>query len=273
MGELELEKVDMENIKIKILRAFGFAYPHTTIIVHDDKDEQIIENPEILVKEHVKKKYTLINSIITSDEGDVYVVRGDIRKYLKPQRIIDIYPEGAMALLLPAFTIYTFILLWMFGAVAMDTIAVMIITFLMAMMLFQGKKIYEEGGILAVDVAKKGDIGGIGLYVPMAKDFLEFEPSDDKHIINDTIKRLASLIKPLIAENKLLTEEVNKMADGLSKSFLLGLRMRKGYMDLSEKYPVWMWLLVGMVIGIIVGLVLGGGVAPAPGTETGGVPP
>ena len=266
MEDTDLKK-KFRDVKTKFIRAFGFGYPHTLIVLHDNKDEEVyIENPRIEIKEIEisKKKYK--NSIIHDEKThEVYQIRGDLKKYLKPYRIVDYYPEAAASLLLPGFIIYTAILLWAFGVITMSTIWVMIFTFLLAMMLFQGKYVYTEGNIQAVDCAYKGHISGFKLYVPMHKDFLDLEPSDDKSIIKDSIKRLVSFFKPVLAENQLLTEQIQKMADGYSKSFLLGLRMRKGYMDLSEKYPAWIWALIGVVIGIIIGLVISGGVAPAPG--------
>ena len=268
---IKMEDVNekLKNAKVKLFRAFGFGYPHTLIVLHDKGDEEIyVENPRIEIKEIEIKGKKFKNTIIHDPQtNDVYQVRGDLKKYLKPYRIVDYYPEGSAALLLPGFIIYTAILLWAFGVITVGSMWIMAFTFLLAMMFFQGKYIYTEGNLQAVDCAYKGHVGGFRIYVPMHKDFLDLSPSDEKSIIQDSIKRLVSFFKPVIAENQLLTEQIQKMADGYSKSFLLGLRMRKGYMELSEKYPAWVWAVIGVIIGIIIGIVISGGAAPAPGAS------
>ncbi len=282
----------MEEWKIKIARAFGFGYPHTVIVLHRGDDERYVENPiiveeeqafrkELLFRNEIKainknkitreeaersgKHVILKNSLIRDPKtNDMFYLRGEVRKYLKPGRIVDYYPEAAMALLLPAFIIYTLMLMWMFGAVKMSTFGIMVITFLLAMLFFQGRYVYTEGNIRGMDAAYKGQISALGLYVPMSADFLHMLPQEDKDLENDAIRRLQADIKKYAAENQLLTEEVQKMADGYTKSFLLGLRMRKGYMTLEEKLPGWVFAVIGIVIGIIIGIMLSGGVAPAP---------
>ena len=282
----------MNDWKTKIARAFGFGYPHTVIVLHKGEDERYIENPviieereqalrkELLDRAEIKAtnrpiskdkaaksdKHIIIKNSLLRDPktNNMFYLRGEIRKYFKPGRIVDYYPEAAMVLLLPAFIIYTFFLMWMFGAVQMNTLGIMFITFLLAMLFFQGKYVYTEGNIHGLDAAYKGQISALGLYVPMSADFLHLLPQDDKDLVNDTVRKLQADIKKYAAENQLLTEEVQKMADGYSKSFLLGLRMRKGYMTLEEKWPGWVFAAIGLIIGILIGVMLTGGVAPGP---------
>ena len=284
----------MDEWKIKIARAFGFGYPHTVIVLHKGEDERYVENPvlveereqawrrETIEKKNLKAapsgkvsreeaessgKHVIIKNTLLKDpkKNDMFYLRGEVRKYLKPGRIVDYYPEAAMALLLPAFIIYTLMLMWMFGAVQMGTFSIMVITFLIAMLFFQGRYVYTEGNIRGIDAAYKGQISALGLYVPMSADFLHLLPQDDKDLKDDTVRKLQADIKKYAAENQLLTEEVQKMADGYTKSFLLGLRMRKGYMTLEEKWPGWVFGVIGVVIGIVIGIMLSGGVAPGPG--------
>ncbi len=282
-----------EEWKVKIARAFGFGYPHTVIVLHRGDDERYVENPVIVEekeqafrKEVVEAdevnagptgkvsrdeaersgKHVIIKNSLVRDPktNDMFYLRGEVRKYLKPGRIVDYYPEAAMALLLPAFIIYTVMLMWMFGAVQMNTFSIMVITFLLAMLFFQGRYVYTEGSIRGMDAAYKGQISALGLYVPMSADFLHLLPQEDKDLKDDAIRKLQADIKKYAAENELLTEEVQKMADGYTKSFLLGLRMRKGYMTLEEKWPGWVFAAIGLIAGIIIGIMLSGGVAPGP---------
>lgn len=283
----------MDEWKVKIARAFGFGYPHTVIVLHRGEDEKYVENPVIVEeKEQAFKIETLQakklngkptgkikredaessgrhiiikNSLVRDPKThDTFYLRGEIRKYLKPGRIVDYYPEAAMALLLPAFIIYTVMLMWMFGAVQMNTFSIMVITFLLAMLFFQGRYVYTEGNIRGMDAAYKGQISALGLYVPMSADFLHMVPQEDKDLKDDAVRKLQADIKKYAAENELLTEEVQKMADGYTKSFLLGLRMRKGYMTLEERWPGWVFAAIGLIAGIIIGIMLSGGVAPGP---------
>ncbi|NPA75269.1 MAG: hypothetical protein GXO25_04220 [Euryarchaeota archaeon] len=286
----------MSEWKVKVARAFGFGYPHTVIVLHRGEDERYIENPEIVEEreqafrrevldekeikaqgtgkisrekaEKSKKHVILKNSLLKDPKtNDMFYLRGEVRKYLKPGRIVDYYPEAAMALLLPAFIIYTLLLMWMFGAVQMGTFSIMFITFLLAMLFFQGRYVYTEGNIRGIDAAYKGQISALGLYVPMSADFLHLLPQEDKDLENDAIRKLQADIKKYAAENQLLTEEVQKMADGYTKSFLLGLRMRKGYLTLEEKWPGWVFAAIGLIAGILIGIMLSGGVAPGPGAS------
>ena len=286
----------MDEWKVKIARAFGFGYPHTVIVLHRGEDEKYVENPVIVEeKEQAFKIETLQakklngkptgkikredaessgrhiiikNSLVRNPKtNDMFYLRGEIRKYLKHGRIVDYYPEAVMALLLPAFIIYTGMLMWMFGAVQMNTFSIMAVTFLLAMLFFQGRYVYTEGNIRGMDAAYKGQISALGLYVPMSADFLHMVPQEDKDLKDDAIRKLQADMKKYAAENELLTEEVQKMADGYTKSFLLGLRMRKGYMALEEKWPGWMFAAIGLIAGIIIGIMLSGGVAPGPGVS------
>lgn len=299
--------INYKEVVQKVKRAFGFGFPAYVVVLHKSRgaqkedEERYIENPEIAEEKEFSMRESLAYSaeslnlgIVKAEEpekrrkknekrervkltllrdkerNDIFLIRGDVKKYLKPYRIIDYYPEAAMALLLPAFVIYTLILMAMFGAFQLDMVGAVLISFLMAMMFFQGKYVYTEGGIYGMDAAWKGQVGGVDVYVPMDSDFLVFGEVGEKVIIHEGIKRLVAYFKPIMAANRLMTEEINKMADGLSKSFLMGMRMRKAYMDLGERYPAWIWAAIGVVIGIIIGVMISGGAAPPP---NGGVPP